>query len=788
MHHFRPIFILFFCSLSGISLHLQAQAVFLEEDFENWVNNCPANWACPTPTNCSTNLCIWGRNDSFPSMGAPDTIGCDGGSFARCHTIALPTGVEPLLVSPIIDLSIYTDTFPLVLSFCYINLAQGGTDDDGIYVEFSSDSGTTWQNFILIQAQEIQWTQQDIEIPKVWYQAGFQFRFRATTTQSTGDIGLDGISLFEAIPPCKAGPSQIQSMGNLIICKDGQADTLGLQASYAAKGNYQYILTDAQDRVIYPIPDGIFNPNDVPTGQYKIFGMSYTGALVIQPGIDIQQVSATICHWLSDNHIEFDVYQVSASAQATSFYNGFEVSGAGKEDGAITVVAQGGQAPYSYSWSPQLPNLPSQQNLEAGIYQVEVTDASGCSYETQVVLHAPQPLSLDFETQSGIGGFDLTCANDRDGEIVGIVEGGVPPYQYSWSNGNTQETITQLGPGTYTLTIVDENNNQIQQTVSLTAPPSITAEVSAQIPTCGTDSVGDLSLVVAGGVPPYQYQWSDGDIQNARQALPSGTYTCIITDAYGCEALVKEELDIAPPLSIQTEINTPSCGEDTTAMVMIFPEGGTAPFSISWAHGPEGEILPSVPAGTYKVQITDAVGCVIEQAVEVEVPHALSLTLFPKSDNGNQNGGIQVQIEGGTGPYDFEWGHGPQVAALEDLEAGTYILMVRDQEGCETSQKVEVPFEDVVPSLCRQIHIGFSPNGDGVNEYWHVPCLDTYTQNHVKVFNRWGQEVFEATNYDQLWDGTMNGQGLPDGTYFYVITIPIQDYERVLEGTVNILR
>ncbi|MEL6132110.1 MAG: gliding motility-associated C-terminal domain-containing protein [Bacteroidota bacterium] len=789
MRYFKPIYILLFLCMAGFTHHVQAQAVFLEEDFENWVNNCPAGWSCPTPATCSNTFCAWGQNDSFPAVGTPITAGCDGGFYARCHTVGLPAGVSPVLTSPIIDLGTYTDTFPILLSFCYINPTQTGSDDDGIQLEFSTDSGASWQIFTFIQAPESQWTQQNVEIPPAWHQSGFRVRFRGVSNVSTGDIGLDGISIFEAIPPCKAGPSQIQSMGNLNVCKDGQADTLGLQANYAAKANYQYILTDLQDRVILPIPDGLFNPDDVPTGSYKIYGISYSGALVIQAGMPIQHVSATVCHWLSDNHISFQVYQISASVQATSFYNGYEVSGAGKKDGAIRVIPQGGQAPYSYTWtSHTLPNIPNPQSLEAGIYTVRVSDVTGCSYETQVVLNAPEPIVLSFEKDLGIGGFDLTCANDKDGQVKAKVSGGVPPYQYKWSTGSTQAVVSQLGVGAYTLTVTDNNQNTHTQPITVTAPQPLQAEVNASIPSCGIDSVGDISLTVVGGVAPYAFQWNDGNRQNARQALPSGDYTCIITDAYGCEALATSNLDIATPLSLTKEISTPTCGEDSTAMVMVIPEGGTAPYTLTWSHGPEGEILPAVEPGDYEVMIMDAEGCMYTEQVEVEVAAPLKLSLFPTNDNGNQNGSIRVQIEGGTGPYNFNWGHGPQVASLENLEAGTYTLTVRDDNGCETNQKVEVVFEDVVPSLCTQIHIGFSPNGDGVNDYWYVPCLDTYTKNQVAVYNRWGQEVFQAENYNQLWDGTIEGQGLPDGTYFYIIRIPIENYERVLEGTVNIIR
>jgi len=115
----------------------------------------------------------------------------------------------------------------------------------------------------------------------------------------------------------------------------------------------------------------------------------------------------------------------------------------------------------------------------------------------------------------------------------------------------------------------------------------------------------------------------------------------------------------------------------------------------------------------------------------------------------------------------------------------TFTLTVQDTViGCTDSDDVYLEVGRCVPH-----HSGFTPNGDGVNDLWEIPCLNAFT-NRVQVFNRWGQKVFEAENYDSTWDGKNLGQDVPDATYYYVIEIdnPLYPSPTIYKGTVTIIR
>ena len=79
----------------------------------------------------------------------------------------------------------------------------------------------------------------------------------------------------------------------------------------------------------------------------------------------------------------------------------------------------------------------------------------------------------------------------------------------------------------------------------------------------------------------------------------------------------------------------------------------------------------------------------------------------------------------------------------------------------------------------------FTPNNDGINDYWELPDMDVWGKSNVKVYNRWGKLVFAKDNYDNLWDGTSNGNPLPEGAYYFVIKT---ENSGTITGTVNIIR
>lgn len=139
-----------------------------------------------------------------------------------------------------------------------------------------------------------------------------------------------------------------------------------------------------------------------------------------------------------------------------------------------------------------------------------------------------------------------------------------------------------------------------------------------------------------------------------------------------------------------------------------------------------------------------------------------------------------------TGNYTYHPATGVLTYTPDDLHCGpaVFVYQITDTNGkqSETTATITV--------ICDKILVfnGISPNGDGRNDVWHMPGIEQYPLNEVRVFNRWGQQVFEKTGYSNTegWDGRWNGRDLPDGTYFY--TIDLRDGSAVLNGFLQIQR
>jgi gliding motility-associated-like protein len=111
----------------------------------------------------------------------------------------------------------------------------------------------------------------------------------------------------------------------------------------------------------------------------------------------------------------------------------------------------------------------------------------------------------------------------------------------------------------------------------------------------------------------------------------------------------------------------------------------------------------------------------------------------------------------------------------------TYKLVVTNSSGCTTAAEVTVSVlkYPVIPNA-------FTPNGDGINDVWNIKYLDSYPNNTVDVYNRYGEKVYSSIGYPMPWDGKYRGADLPPGTYYYVINP--KNGRKVMSGSVTIIR
>ena len=267
-----------------------------------------------------------------------------------------------------------------------------------------------------------------------------------------------------------------------------------------------------------------------------------------------------------------------------------------------------------------------------------------------------------------------------NGSVSFDISGGIGPYEVKGPDGINP---AQLLAGTYTFTITDGSGQQKTENITITQPTeAFSVAVETVNATAANLNDGKATAVITGGAEPFVYNWGDGVNPNS---LAAGDYTLVVTDATACTAT--EEFVIGDPETLVADVKTtnPTCNGGTGTAV-ITPAGGTAPYTITWAGGVDGNALP---AGEYAVKISDSNGKSIEKNVVItqpEVPLNIEVTSTDASKNGAADGSASLEVTGGTAPYNIFWGDTNPNA----LAAGTYTVMVKDAIGCEKTVEIVI--------------------------------------------------------------------------------------------------
>ena len=379
-------------------------------------------------------------------------------------------------------------------------------------------------------------------------------------------------------------------------------------------------------------------------------------------------------------------------------------------NGSAKVVASGGVAPYTYSWSPSGGSAATASGLCAGTYTCTITDNALSTITKSFTITQPSAIVVSASSQTNV-----SCNGGSNGAAsINMPTGGEPGYTYDWTPGTPAgdgtRSVTGLSAGTWTCTVTDANSCTKTQTFTITQPSAIVVSADPQSSVyCYTNNNGAASInIPTGGTGPYTYNWTSNidpttfNVTRSVTGLRAGpVYTCTVMDSNGCTKSLDFIINTELSVSADTQTNV-SCngGNNGAAKVSGFGGARTAPeygYYFNWTPGnPTGDGTRSVTglsAGTWTCTVTDGNGCTKTQTFTITQPSAIAVSAASQTNvscNGGSNGAASVNTSGGTPGYTYNWTPGNPTGdgtpSVTGLSAGTWTCTVTDINGCTKTQ------------------------------------------------------------------------------------------------------
>jgi len=542
-----------------------------------------------------------------------------------------------------------------------------------------------------------------------------------------------------------------------VLCYGEPTGSISLLVEGGIVGSYGYEWT--KDGI--PIALNSPNPEGLFSGIYKVTVTDANGCQINSSSIAISQPNAPL--------------EVVMIQTEVSCYNA--------NDANLSIDILGGVKPYQISWNVGATQS-SFEGIGPGFYQVTVTDANGCTITKETTIEEVPVFEIDPIISP------ISCFGATDGSILLNLNGGKAPIRATWAHGPEQSSIYNLAPGVYKVFLEDASGCAIERTFNLLQPELLTAVGLVQDAfSCDNGQSGEISLVVSGGRPPYSYSWSNGESSPTISSLTNGAYSVEVTDQSGC--YVSQTFAVSRPDPIIISLSNTTTAQCEPRKILetyaLNIAGGVAPYTIDWNSGEvfdDGYRMEANAPGNYQVKVTDGNGCIQTKSFAVQnniilVKGEYLSDAFPIYGENLVNFDVQFtnKSNGNIGLYYWSFGDGNN--SLEESPTyrykvpGTYTvtLTATDIWGCETSTSFQINITDFflkTPNV-------FSPNGDGLNDYFFPKFLNINSLVII-IMNTWGEILYQSEDLkDPGWDGTFRGQKASPGNYVYKLNYTTAD-------------
>lgn len=426
----------------------------------------------------------------------------------------------------------------------------------------------------------------------------------------------------------------------------------------------------------------------------------------------------------------------------------------GEEDGSFEVNLIDPLDHHTYLWSTGDVSS-SLTDLPAGQYFVRVTNSNGCYEDYYHTLNDPYVISFG-------GIYPPTCPGDSDG-MATVSSTGCPcmfnTCIFTWENGGTTAQNLALTPGYHTVTIEHPDGCIVSDSVLMPESAPLILDSIITHNSCFGGNTGEIELI---DNPDYitTFSWSNGETTNHIAGLEDGFYEVEIADNRPCSQTLSFTIEQPDTLYFNYEYDDVSCFDGNDGSITIEPIGGTPTYTYTINGNPSTDSIASgLEDGTYTLHITDANGCISEEALLTIVqPDELSFSFITDDIScfGENDGVITIIPTGGTPDYTYSIdGNSGQDSIVENLTEGTYEVYISDENGCESDVTNLAITEPPVITLSL---IGIDESGTG--------ALD----GTAEVIISGGTAPYSVEWNDSDNQTTTTASGLTNGWYTVTVT------------------
>lgn len=423
------------------------------------------------------------------------------------------------------------------------------------------------------------------------------------------------------------------------------------------------------------------------------------------------------------------------------------------DNGSITgIIVTGGTSPLTFDWNGSQSVTADTNGLGGGTFTFTVTDNNGC-----VSTSGPYTLNATTNPVASATSIDATCFGYADGSALASATGGDGNYTYQWTGGPATDAYTGLAAGNYTVMVTDGNGCQSGTFVVINQPAEIIGSITGTTLLC----VGDVTTLTASG--STQFLWNNGATTATITVSPIAdtTYTVFVSDGTCADTVSVNVIVNALPVASVTGDSILCEGESTS----LTATGGG---SYLWTTTDTTSSINVNPTGTMAVTVTVTNNCGTDDAtINITVNNP------PIADAGSDvtiNLGNSTTLNGNGGTT-YVWSPSTGLSCTNcqnpDADPTTttdYIVFVTDANGCSDTDTVKITVEE---EFVLFLPDAFSPNGDGNNEILFV--RGSGLENFVfRLYDRWGEMVFETSDVNFGWDGIYKGVALNEGVFVYV--------------------